>query len=129
MGTGERARVRMARRTRTAPSHVGAMHLTWGGFWKRNGKPPTLPFTVFTVFQYFFKKVVLRGGKGKFLTTKEYFTEFEKLLKVCQNLKSILLIIIPINILEYEKELLRILIRSAPTNLREIRFFDNFKFL
>ncbi|EXX76175.1 uncharacterized protein OCT59_010121 [Rhizophagus irregularis] len=70
-----------------------------------------------------------------FSSSKEHFAEFEKLLKVCKNLKSVLLIISNIYEREtYEKimsngeELLKVLIKSAPKNLREIRFFDYFKF-
>jgi hypothetical protein len=70
-----------------------------------------------------------------FPSSKEHFAEFEKLLKICQNLKSLLLaIIIERDLrtnersLENGKELLKILIRSAPTNLKEIRFYDDFKF-
>ncbi|RIA84717.1 hypothetical protein C1645_404713 [Glomus cerebriforme] len=70
-----------------------------------------------------------------FSPTKEHFTEFEKLLKVCQKLKSLLLIIFNIDasettekIMENGAELLKALIRSAPTNLREIKFFEHFKF-
>ncbi|RIA84718.1 hypothetical protein C1645_831840 [Glomus cerebriforme] len=70
-----------------------------------------------------------------FPPTKEHFTEFEKLLKVCQNLKSLILIILNIDerensekIMENGAELLKALIRSAPINLREIKFFDYFKF-
>jgi hypothetical protein len=63
-----------------------------------------------------------------FTPSKKHFIEFENLLKICQNLKSLLIaltnidkIIIFENLLEYE-ELLEILIRSAPINLKEIRF-------
>ncbi|RIA82595.1 hypothetical protein C1645_880975 [Glomus cerebriforme] len=70
-----------------------------------------------------------------FSPSKEHFTEFEKLLKVCQRLKSLLLIMVDNGkrrtfekILEDGEELLKTLIRSAPTNLREIRFFNDFKF-
>ncbi|RIA80474.1 hypothetical protein C1645_838631 [Glomus cerebriforme] len=69
-----------------------------------------------------------------FSPTKEHFTEFEKLLNVCQNLKLLILDIIYIDeietsekILENGEELLKTLIKSAPANLREIRFFDYFK--
>ncbi|GBC10043.1 hypothetical protein RclHR1_00930021 [Rhizophagus clarus] len=64
-----------------------------------------------------------------FSSSTEHFKEFEKLLNICQNLKS-LLIMIPntTNNEETGKELLNILIRSAPINLREIRFFDYFQF-
>ncbi|RIA83955.1 hypothetical protein C1645_880217 [Glomus cerebriforme] len=69
-----------------------------------------------------------------FSPSKEHFNEFEKLLNVCQNLKSLLLIISIIyeretdeEILKNGEELLNILIRSAPFNLREIRFHDDFK--
>ncbi|RIA98054.1 hypothetical protein C1645_870951 [Glomus cerebriforme] len=63
-----------------------------------------------------------------FSSTKEHFTEFEKLLKVCQNLKSLLLIIFTSDLeihLETGEELLKTLIKSAPTNLREIRFLKS----
>ncbi|PKK66830.1 hypothetical protein RhiirC2_784296 [Rhizophagus irregularis] len=66
---------------------------------------------------------------------KQHFSEFEKLLKICQNLKSLLLVIhandvIPEEnqLLENGEELLEILIRSAPTSLREIRFIGDVKF-
>ncbi|RIA87401.1 hypothetical protein C1645_827821 [Glomus cerebriforme] len=71
----------------------------------------------------------------EFSPSKEHFIEFEKLLKVCQNLNTLLLNIFNFNevetyekILENGEELLKALIRSAPTNLREIRFFNDFKF-
>ncbi|GBC03627.1 hypothetical protein RclHR1_05220004 [Rhizophagus clarus] len=70
-----------------------------------------------------------------FSPTKDHFTEFEKLLRICQNLKLLLLVTSNIHtreteekILENGEELLKILIRSAPTNLRELRFFNDFKF-
>ncbi|GBB89110.1 hypothetical protein RclHR1_01580011 [Rhizophagus clarus] len=63
-----------------------------------------------------------------FLSTTEHFIEFEKLLKTCQNLKSLLLSISNVDKEETGKELLKVLIRSAPTNLREIRFFNDFRF-
>ncbi|RIA79413.1 hypothetical protein C1645_882679 [Glomus cerebriforme] len=73
-----------------------------------------------------------------FPSTKKHFTEFEKLLKVCQNLKSLFINIFNINefinkvetknALKIGEELLKLLIRSAPTNLREIRFFNYFRF-
>ena len=72
-----------------------------------------------------------------FPPSKEHFTEFEKLLRICQNLRSLLLLVnVKVENYNYEKmivengeELLKILIKSAPTNLREIRFFINsFKF-
>ncbi|CAB4477651.1 unnamed protein product [Rhizophagus irregularis] len=65
--------------------------------------------------------------------TKEIFSEFEKLLKRCQNLKSLLVILDNYDD-NYEDdlkdggELLKILIRSAPTNFKEIRFGSEFKF-
>ncbi|PKC56073.1 hypothetical protein RhiirA1_446654 [Rhizophagus irregularis] len=67
-------------------------------------------------------------------STKENFTELEKLLKRCKNLKSLLIVIFDNNedtyedSLKYGKELLKILIRSAPTNFKEIRFGSEFKF-
>jgi hypothetical protein len=61
--------------------------------------------------------------------SSEHFTEFDKLLKICQNLKSLLLLfILNSDREETGNELLKILIRSAPTNLREIRFFNDFQF-
>jgi hypothetical protein len=69
-----------------------------------------------------------------FLPSKDHFIEFEKLLTVCQKLKSLLFFTSNFhvrqtdkNILENGKELLNLLIRSAPTNLRELRFFNDFK--
>jgi hypothetical protein len=66
---------------------------------------------------------------------KDHFTEFEKLLKICQNLKSLFLFIQNINLvgnnegkLKNGKKLSKILIRSASTNLKEIRFYENVKF-
>ncbi|EXX54889.1 uncharacterized protein OCT59_012950 [Rhizophagus irregularis] len=67
-----------------------------------------------------------------FPSSRNHFTEFEKLLKICQNLKSLLIVLWNRDKVEtYEKngeELLKILIRSAPTNLKEIRLGDDFKF-
>ncbi|GES83760.1 hypothetical protein GLOIN_2v1764020 [Rhizophagus clarus] len=70
-----------------------------------------------------------------FSSSKENLIEFEKLLKICQNLKSLLLVMFiryeddnVENFLNYGEELLKILIRSAPTNLKEIRFCSRFKF-
>ncbi|PKC11882.1 hypothetical protein RhiirA5_397225 [Rhizophagus irregularis] len=64
-----------------------------------------------------------------FSPSEQHFTEFEKLLKVCRKLKSLL--IIPYfkefkKNYEYGEELLKIIIRSSSTNLREIRFFEQF---
>ncbi|CAG8599776.1 18905_t:CDS:1 [Rhizophagus irregularis] len=68
-----------------------------------------------------------------FLPSKNHFIEFEKLLQVCQNLKLLLLITSNYyvdetenEILKNREEILKILIKSAPTNLREIRFFNEF---
>ncbi|EXX60689.1 hypothetical protein RirG_177660 [Rhizophagus irregularis DAOM 197198w] len=67
-------------------------------------------------------------------STKENFTELETLLKRCKNLKSLLIVIFDNyedtyeDSLKYGKELLKILIRSAPTNFKEIRFGSEFKF-
>jgi hypothetical protein len=70
-----------------------------------------------------------------FSPSEENFTEFEKLLKVCQNLKSLLFTILNMDaletdekILENGEEFLKVLIKSKPTNLREIRFFNDVKF-
>ncbi|CAB4477821.1 unnamed protein product [Rhizophagus irregularis] len=70
-----------------------------------------------------------------FPPSKEHFNEFEKLLKICQNLKSLLLAIhINDDVLPEEEllieneEILKILIRSSPTNLKEIRFICDVEF-
>jgi hypothetical protein len=65
-----------------------------------------------------------------YLPTMEHFVEFEKLLKNCQNLKSLCLCKLVYTNDEEEtgKELLKVLIRSAPINLREIRFIEDFQF-
>ncbi|CAB4425930.1 unnamed protein product [Rhizophagus irregularis] len=66
-----------------------------------------------------------------FPPSEEHFAEFEKLLKICQNLKSLLLIIYNMDEIKTEEMLkngeilLKILIRSAPANLKEIRFGDD----
>jgi hypothetical protein len=63
-------------------------------------------------------------------SSDEHFTEFEKLLKYCKNLQS-LLIIFKLNTTDDDiiigDKLLDILI-SSKTNLKEIRFFNNFRF-
>ncbi|GES75942.1 hypothetical protein GLOIN_2v1764020 [Rhizophagus clarus] len=68
-----------------------------------------------------------------FSSSKKHFIELEKLLEVCQNLRSLILIIRDQDIVTKEEllendELLKILIRSKPTNLREIGFFHKFKY-
>ncbi|EXX59257.1 hypothetical protein RirG_190700 [Rhizophagus irregularis DAOM 197198w] len=70
-----------------------------------------------------------------FSPSEEHFVELEKLLKICKNLKSLLLIIIFDNeedtyedYLKNGKELLKMLIRSSPNNFKEIRFCYKFKF-
>jgi hypothetical protein len=73
-----------------------------------------------------------------FPLSKQHINEFEKLLKSCQNLKSLLLATIYMNgiksdensekLLDNGEELLKILIRSAPSNLREIRFLYDLEF-
>ncbi|RIA82597.1 hypothetical protein C1645_809567 [Glomus cerebriforme] len=72
----------------------------------------------------------------EFSSSKEHFTEFEKLLNVCKNLKSLCLFILSNDgietterFLEIGEELLKALIRSKSNNLIEIRFYANyFKF-
>jgi hypothetical protein len=66
-----------------------------------------------------------------FSSSEDHFNELEKLLKVCQNLKLLTLFTKYNNISETKQngeKLLEILIKSAPTNLREFRFFNNFQF-
>ncbi|PKC15853.1 hypothetical protein RhiirA5_370326 [Rhizophagus irregularis] len=58
----------------------------------------------------------------------DHFIEFEKLLKSCKKLKFVLIRIKNSDKEETGEELLEILTRSAPTNLREIRFFEEFQF-
>ncbi|GBC32147.2 hypothetical protein GLOIN_2v1842657 [Rhizophagus irregularis DAOM 181602=DAOM 197198] len=69
-------------------------------------------------------------------SSKQHFNEVENLLKKCKNLKSLLLAIY-MNayvrpeeklLLENGKELLKIINKSTPTNLREIRFLYDVKF-
>ena len=71
----------------------------------------------------------------EFPTSNDHFIELEKLLKSCQNLKSLLLglfnemeVDCEDKDLENGEKLLKMLIRSAPTNLREIRFLYDYKF-
>ncbi|CAB4482903.1 unnamed protein product [Rhizophagus irregularis] len=70
-----------------------------------------------------------------FPPSKHHFNEFERLLKTCKNLKSLLLVIRYMDDVETDElllkngeDLLRLLIRSAPINLREIRFLYDVKF-
>ncbi|GBC04390.1 hypothetical protein RclHR1_05660005 [Rhizophagus clarus] len=63
-----------------------------------------------------------------FMPTTTVFIEFEKLLKACHNLKSLLLRASYVDIEEAGETLLKILIRSAPINLREIRFIRGLQF-
>jgi hypothetical protein len=68
-----------------------------------------------------------------FPPSKQHSSEFEKLLKICQNLKSLLLVVcaneteIEEKLLKNGKELLKILIRSAPPNLKEIKLLYDFR--
>ncbi|PKC02124.1 hypothetical protein RhiirA5_425690 [Rhizophagus irregularis] len=55
------------------------------------------------------------------LPSKEHFNEFEKLLKICKILKSLWLGKLSINRIESLEEI-------TPTNLKELRFFEEFKF-
>ncbi|RIA79616.1 hypothetical protein C1645_840279 [Glomus cerebriforme] len=61
-----------------------------------------------------------------FAPTKEHFTEFENLLKKCKLERMIIEGSFRKN--SYAKLLFNILLRSAPNTLREIRFFNDFKF-
>ncbi|GBC08481.1 hypothetical protein RclHR1_08150002 [Rhizophagus clarus] len=71
-----------------------------------------------------------------FSPIKEHFSEFENLLKACLNLKSLLLIIFDHtynevtheNILKHGENLLKILINSTQTNIKEIRFCGDLQF-
>ena len=57
-----------------------------------------------------------------FPLSKEHFTAFEKLLKACQKLRVLLLHIDNCVNDTNGEEFLKVLNRSAPINLREIRF-------
>jgi hypothetical protein len=69
-----------------------------------------------------------------FPSTNEHFVEFEKLLRCCPNLKKLFLIIDDNcdGTWNYEqgseniKHLLKLLIRSAPTGLKDIRIFNDY---
>ncbi|CAG8722251.1 21855_t:CDS:1 [Rhizophagus irregularis] len=63
-----------------------------------------------------------------FSLSKDHLTELENLLKVCQNLKSLLLIRTNMYEKGSEENLLKLLIKSAPNNLRELRFLIKFEF-
>jgi hypothetical protein len=72
----------------------------------------------------------------EFLTlTLHYYndlTEFEKLLKTCQKLRGLLLNIESMpgkkkRRFEYGERLFKMLVKSAPISIRELRFFDQFK--
>jgi hypothetical protein len=73
-----------------------------------------------------------------FQPTMEYFTEFKKLLKICQNLKTLLLVVIVLDdtyvnftydtLLNYGETLLKVLNSSTTTNIKEIRFCGKLKF-
>ncbi|CAB4442349.1 unnamed protein product [Rhizophagus irregularis] len=63
-----------------------------------------------------------------FLPYDDHLIEFERLLNICKNLKSLLLVIKNSKSNSYGENLLKVLIKAAPINLREIRFFNDFKF-
>ncbi|EXX72960.1 uncharacterized protein OCT59_012785 [Rhizophagus irregularis] len=72
-----------------------------------------------------------------FPPSKEHYAEIEELLKICQNLKKLLLVIFDQTfeestyyekVLKYGEDLLKILISSKSTNIEEIRFYGDFKF-
>jgi hypothetical protein len=71
-----------------------------------------------------------------FPSSDDHFVEFEKLLKHCQKLRVLAISISNVNEISKSPEkmsadrekLLRALTRSSSTNLREIRFFEHFKF-
>jgi hypothetical protein len=71
------------------------------------------------------------------LLSMEHFAEFEKLLKICQKLKSLLLVVFDYdayetltygNRLEYGERLLKVLNSSTSTKIKEIRFRGDLKF-
>ncbi|GBC32222.1 hypothetical protein GLOIN_2v1764020 [Rhizophagus irregularis DAOM 181602=DAOM 197198] len=71
-----------------------------------------------------------------FPPSNEHLTELEKILKICHNLKSLLLIMLDTNfdelthegMLENGEYLLEILISSTPINIKEFRFCGDFVF-
>ncbi|PKC58524.1 hypothetical protein RhiirA1_470836 [Rhizophagus irregularis] len=87
-------------------------------------------------FNNFIRKVYENCPSIEYLTIsfsplEENFTEFEKLLKICKNLKSLLLDINQPTCgknWKYGGKLLRLLIKSAPTNLKEIRIHNGYSF-
>ncbi|CAB4442515.1 unnamed protein product [Rhizophagus irregularis] len=87
-------------------------------------------------FNNFIRKIYENCPSIEYLTIsfsplEENFTEFEKLLKICKNLKSLLLDIYEPTCgksWKYGWKLLRLLIRSAPTNLKEIRIHNGYSF-
>jgi hypothetical protein len=70
--------------------------------------------------------------------TKDHIIEFEKLLRICQNVRVLVIDVMPsvsFNIEKLHKErwengeiILETIIKSAPINLREFRFFKEVKF-
>ncbi|CAG8458388.1 6642_t:CDS:2 [Funneliformis mosseae] len=74
-----------------------------------------------------------------FTSSKMHFIELEKLLKTCQNLKALSLNIKIINdvlsfkfnetMLESEKGLSKVMIKSAPVNLKELRLDGYYHFI
>ncbi|CAB4485398.1 unnamed protein product [Rhizophagus irregularis] len=71
---------------------------------------------------------LIEGLSLAFSLSKDHLTELENLLKVCQNLKSLLLIRTNMYEKGSEENLLKLLIKSAPNNLRELRFLIKFEF-
>ncbi|CAB4460650.1 unnamed protein product [Rhizophagus irregularis] len=69
-----------------------------------------------------------------FPSSDDHFVEFEKLLTRCQKLRILAISISNVSEKSHEQmtvdreKLLRALIRSSSTNLREIRFFEHFRF-
>jgi hypothetical protein len=94
----------------------------------------------YDIFLNFTRKIYENCPYIEYLTIilsplKEHLIEFEKLLKICQNLKSLFLLIHNVYKMETNekkmkngKKLSKILIRSAPINLKEIRFYNSFRF-
>jgi hypothetical protein len=69
-----------------------------------------------------------------FPPSMKHFMEFEKLLEICQNLRSLILVV-SVNYnedlthkLDHGERLLRVLNSSTSTNIKEIRFHGDFKF-
>jgi hypothetical protein len=84
--------------------------------------------SIIFIRQIYEKCILIENLSLIILSSEQYFTEFERLLISCKNLESLTLRMVNNEDEEAGEDLLNTLIRSAPTNLNEIRFLNNFKF-